>query len=769
MYAFKPTPELYLIKGRGASEGEKLSQVHIGESTPYSPVPTSVRKTDLGLGSWFQSRPQLIKFLAILGALGGAAYISFRLIVTLPGANPVFFWPLFLAEAFGYLTYLILVWDAWEIKPTPRLNPLDVAVDVLITTYNEDIEIVEPTIIGALKIRGNTTIWLCDDGRRSEFKKLAKRYGINYQVRDDNKHAKAGNINAVLPKLTGDLALILDADHVPSPDFLEATSGYFADEKVALVQTAHSFRNHNSVMHKSQGRHEQSLFFDVLLPGRNRVKSVFWCGSAGLLRRSALVEIGGMATYTSTEDFETTLKLRVAGYEMRYHNEHIVQGLAPDNLESYIVQRFRWAQGTLASYRKGYRLAWSRKLPLRERISYFGGLVYYVTPLQRAAYAISVWSLLFFGVVPVGYAGVWYLAFWGSWVAFSLLAVAALERGSTQPFEGVRNNMIALEAFYKAMPSMFSKKPLHFAVTPKNEVDLGGWPAIKLLRLPIAIGLITVAALIYRWAAIGSYALWGWSWMPPLDPNALYIATGFAVLESAILGRLAYASFKRRQMRRLWRFPVDLTATADGHSAKCIDMHQAGVALVIPKQALPKNLQLKFSINCRSVDGQHQVAHGVLSIKNVGPYSERGTVVRVGGEVEWKNNESRQIAIEQCYVVEPHAARNRFWSRRAPRVPVEFAAKVGNEQATCIDVSIGGAAFSIKNPSLQVGDEIEVVMTLDENRSAIGVLEVRGLSEYKDGLTRVGGIMTWQSEGWLAEYTTIAMVPVRTPTLSFGF
>lgn len=744
-----------------------MGQIHIGEDRPYSPVPTSVIKTDLGLGSWFQSRPTLIKFLAVLGVVAGAAYIVFRLVFTLPGADPIFFWPLFFGESFGYLTYLILVWDAWEIKPTPRPKPLDVPVDILITTYNEDLDIVEPTIIGALKIRGNNTIWLCDDGHRPEFEQLAKQYGIKYQARDDNKHAKAGNINAVLPKLEGELILILDADHVPSPDFLEATSGYFAETKIALVQTAHSFRNHNSVMHDSQGRHEQSLFFDVLLPGRNRVKSVFWCGSAGLLRRSSLVEIGGMATYTSTEDFETSLRLRQSGYELKYHNEHIVQGLAPDNLAAYIVQRFRWAQGTLASYRKGYRLAWSKKLPFGERISYFGGLIYYITPIQRAAYTISLWSLLFVGVIPVGYSGAWYITFWVSWVGFSLLAVAALERGSTQPFEGVRNNMIALEAFYKAMPSLFSKKPLHFAVTPKNEVDLGGWQAVKLLRLPLAITSITIIALLYRWTSLTTLQLWGWSWMPPVDSNALIIATAFALVESYIVGRLIFRSYRRKQLRKLWRFPVNLTSLVAGRPAKCIDLHQAGAGMVIPKDALPQNHEkLEIEINCRTIQGEHKVARGTMDVKSVGPYSEKGTLVRVGGVVEWNDNASRELVMEQCYVVEPHTARNEFWSRRAPRVPVEFEAEVGEFLATCIDLSIGGAAFAIADSSLHVGDEVVVDLKLDDERRVKGLLEIRGISDYLDGRTRVGGIMTWQSEGWLTDYTTLAMVPSRRPNPS---
>ncbi len=745
-----------------------MSQVHVGEGVPYPPVPTSVRKTDLRLGSWFQSRPNLIKALATLGAIAGAAYLAFRLLVTFQGADPVFFWPLFLAESFGYMTYLILVWDAWEIKPTPRPSPLVVPVDILITTYNEGLDIVEPTLIGASKIRGNTTIWLCDDGRRPEMKMLAKKYGVKYQVRNDNKHAKAGNINAVLPKLKGELTLILDADHVPSPDFLEATSGYFSDPKIALVQTAHSFRNHNSVMHDSQGRHEQSLFFDVLLPGRNRVNSVFWCGSAGLLRRQALVEIGGMATYTSTEDFETSLRLRANGYEIRYHNEHIVQGLAPDNLAAYIVQRFRWAQGTLASYRPGYRLAWSRKLPIGERISYFGGLVYYITPLQRATYAASLWSVLIFGLIPVGYAGPWYMVFWGSWVGFSLLAVAALERGSTQPFEGVRNNMIALEAFFKAMPMLFIKRELAFAVTPKNEVDLGGWPAIKLLRLPIAIAIISVAALIYRWSDILVFELYGWYWMPPLDPNALYIATAFAVLETYILGHLAIKTYKRKQLRQLWRFPVDLTSTINGSSAKCIDLHQEGGGFVMPSDGLPHEDQVPIEINCRSIEGHLRVARGTLHVRNIGPYTVGGTVVRIGGKIEWDDDQSRQAAIEQCYVVEPHVARNRFWSQRAPRVPVNFDAAVNNHKGKCINVSIGGAAFAVKGQLFKVGEIIDVSVKIDDSRIVTGVLEIRGISALPDGLTRLGGIVNWESEGWLADYTTMAMVPTRKRNLEFG-
>jgi cellulose synthase/poly-beta-1,6-N-acetylglucosamine synthase-like glycosyltransferase len=51
---------------------------------------------------------------------------------------------------------------------------------------------------------------------------LAGVAGATYLTRPDNSHAKAGNISAALPRIEGELALGLDADHVPMPDALDA-------------------------------------------------------------------------------------------------------------------------------------------------------------------------------------------------------------------------------------------------------------------------------------------------------------------------------------------------------------------------------------------------------------------------------------------------------------------------------------------------------------------------------------------------------------------
>ena len=224
------------------------------------------------------------------------------------------------------------------------------AIDVYVCTYDEPVAVVQATLTGCLALNHPHTTYLLDDGRRPAMAAVAAEFGAEYLTRPDNFHAKAGNINAALPRTTGELVLVLDADHVPMPDALDALAGYFDDDKVALVQTPHDFYNHDSIQHYEIGRHEQSVFYSVIMPGKDRHGAAFWCGSGAVIRREALLEVGGVAVETIAEDFHTTIKLHRAGWKSRYHDEVLVQGLAPHDLGGYLLQRDRWARGNLAVF-----------------------------------------------------------------------------------------------------------------------------------------------------------------------------------------------------------------------------------------------------------------------------------------------------------------------------------------------------------------------------------------------------------------------------------
>jgi cellulose synthase (UDP-forming) len=765
-------------RSKGPHDVDRVGRQQLEVSSrPYAPLPTSSRPTALRLGSYFQRRPRLVQAVSLLAVLIGVTYLTWRAIVTSPGVPPPLFWPLWVAEAWGFVAVLVLMLDAWRLDPTPRPSPLDLPVDVVIATYDEDLDIVEPTLIGALRMRGDVRVHLCDDGRRPEMAALARLHGVRYVTRPDNLGAKAGNINAVLPSLTGVLLLVLDADHVPSPDFLEATSGYFVDPQVAVVQTAHSFRNHNSVMHDEEGRHEQSLFFDVLLPGRNRLDSVFWAGSAALLRTAALREVGGLSTRTSTEDFETSLLLQRAGYRLRYHNEHLIQGLAPDNLAAYLTQRARWAEGTLASYRPGHRNAWGRHLRLRQRASYTGGLLYYLTPIQRLIFTSYVVVVGGFGLLPVGNldGAAEFLGFWGAWTAASLLAVNALERGSTRPSEGARNLFVAMEAFLRAVPSLWRDTPAVFKVTPKNEVDLGGWDAVRFLRLPLALAAVTAIVLALRWTDTVLDMLDRATFLPPVPPFALSVLTVFGLFEVAVIVRFARRTWVRRQYRELWRFPVALPARFAGRAARCMDLHQRGAAIAVDVSDLPELLRgvlddaatrgragrgsaqdastladvgsFPIELELALADGTVSVARGSLSPRSMVLIGDGAA--RVGGSVQWDDRASREAVIERCYVVEPYGARRAFLQRRAPRYRVQLRAKVHGLRARTVDVSEVGAAFELRRGDLRSGVPVDVELRLRDGRTAHGRFRALNRSVTDRGV-RVGGEMEWRETDWLA-------------------
>ena len=92
-------------------------------------------------------------------------------------------------------------------------------MDIFIPTYNEPLSVVKLTIVTALSQdwpRDKVNIYVLDDGRRDEFRAFCNDVGVGYITRPDNKHAKAGNINAALQHTHGEFIAIFDCDHVPT-------------------------------------------------------------------------------------------------------------------------------------------------------------------------------------------------------------------------------------------------------------------------------------------------------------------------------------------------------------------------------------------------------------------------------------------------------------------------------------------------------------------------------------------------------------------------
>jgi cellulose synthase (UDP-forming) len=335
----------------------------------------------------------------------GVWYLSWRPAAFNPEAM-VFSAVIYAAELFGFTCALLYLFMCWRLQTrTPLPAPADARVAVFVPTINESVDIVRRTLMAALRMKHASEVWLLDDGNRAAMRVLAQELGCRYLARTENSHAKAGNLNNALGHTDAEFIAIFDADHAPAAAFLEETLGFLSDERVAFVQTPQDFYNLDSFQHRLSRRDslvwsEQSLFFRVIQPGKDRLNSAFFCGSCAVVRRAALDDIGGFATGTITEDIHTSLKLHTRGWRSVYYGRSLAFGLAPSNAMPFLKQRLRWGQGAMQVWRRE-RILLAHKLTLAQRLSYLATVLAYFEGWQRAIFFAAPVIVLTTGVMPI--------------------------------------------------------------------------------------------------------------------------------------------------------------------------------------------------------------------------------------------------------------------------------------------------------------------------------------------------------------------------------
>ncbi|GJD60299.1 glycosyltransferase [Methylobacterium frigidaeris] len=388
-------------------------------------------------------------------------------------------------------------------------------VDVFIPTYNEPIDVLERTIVGALALdypRDKLKVYVLDDKRRDWLRDYCESKGAIHVTRPDNSHAKAGNMNNGLTVSSGEFIAIFDADFVPYRNFLRRTVPFFEDPTIGIVQTPQHFFNKDPVQSnlslEKVWPDEQRLFFDEMAASRDAWDVSFCCGSCSIARRSALDEIGGFPHDSITEDLLTTLALLNRGYKTRYLNERLSMGLAAENLKGYFVQRGRWCRGGIQTIYlhngplRGPGLTLFQRfmfLPLSWLVQYTVRFVILVVP------AVYLWT----GAAPLYFTGTQDIV----WYQLPVLAAYFLLMGWLTPTRYLPLISSAVGAFatFRMLPVVISSlvKPfgVPFRVTPKgsgneeSEFDAYTFFSIAFWIAVTALGL--VVNVVPEWSRIG--------------------------------------------------------------------------------------------------------------------------------------------------------------------------------------------------------------------------------------------------------------------------
>jgi cellulose synthase (UDP-forming) len=280
------------------------------------------------------------------------------------------------------------------------------SVDVFVCTINESADMLSTTISACKNIDyPNKKVYVLDDGKRPEIKKLTDLLGCKYLTRDTNKGHKAGNINNALSQTDSDIVVIFDADHVPASTFLRETIYHFLDEKIALIQTPQHFCNPDAFQKNLRMEkflsNEQEMFYRVIEPSLNEYGSVFCGGTNILIRRKHLDAVGDFPETTITEDSLLGLKLHSAGYKIFYYNRPIAIGLAASSIDDYIKQRSRWAKGNIQIVTNPQNWEYYAKLKPMQAFLYVSGVLYFFTPIARIIFLLAPVLFLLFDISPM--------------------------------------------------------------------------------------------------------------------------------------------------------------------------------------------------------------------------------------------------------------------------------------------------------------------------------------------------------------------------------
>lgn len=254
-----------------------------------------------------------------------------------------------------------------ELAPEPPPAAGDVAplVVVQVPMYNEPVELVRDTLVALAQLDyPNYLVQAVDNNTKDPavwepVQELCRQLGDRFQFvhLDPWPGFKAGALNEATRRLPPQVEVIaiVDADYVVRPGFLRATMPYFADPQVGFVQTPQNYRDWRDDPYLRGLFHSYRYFFDITMPARAHRDAIIFAGTMGLVRRSALQEIGGWNPDCVTEDAEASLRILGRGYRGVYLGTAFGEGLMPLTFDGLKKQRFRWALGGIQILRQNWR------------------------------------------------------------------------------------------------------------------------------------------------------------------------------------------------------------------------------------------------------------------------------------------------------------------------------------------------------------------------------------------------------------------------------
>jgi len=285
----------------------------------------------------------------------------------------------------------------------PRRAGFRPKISILLPGHNEG-ESLRRCILGLREqTRNDIQIVVIDDGSTDNMSvvgnDLRAKNLIDVFLYRGMRSGKSAASNLGFTYCTGEIIIIADIDTTFDRDAIERLVEPFADPRVGGVAGNIGVRN----AHVNLLTRFQAIQYLVSISLGRRVSDMLGIlfissGAFAAFRREALFAIGGCSVGPG-EDADLTIKLRRAGWKVRFQPHAWALTDVPETLPALIRQRLRWSRSLIRVRIRKFKSIFN---PLRPNFSAIDALgtvdiIWFQALLPASFFAYVVWLFSYFG------------------------------------------------------------------------------------------------------------------------------------------------------------------------------------------------------------------------------------------------------------------------------------------------------------------------------------------------------------------------------------
>ena len=194
-------------------------------------------------------------------------------------------------------------------------------------------------------------------------------FNILHIQRSNRKGFKAGALQYGTSMARGEYIVIFDADFLPKSDFILASLPYFVDSKVGVVQSRWGHINQEYSFLTEVQAFQLNVHFTIEQAGRQAGGLYLqFNGTAGIWRKSCILDAGGWHADTLTEDLDLSIRAQLKKWKIAYLEDNVAPAELPSEIGGLKSQQYRWMKGGAETARKLLPTLWKSNIGLYQKI-----------------------------------------------------------------------------------------------------------------------------------------------------------------------------------------------------------------------------------------------------------------------------------------------------------------------------------------------------------------------------------------------------------------